>query len=67
MSKYQKLWAYLKDQSGSSVDLTFEQVERVAGIPLDHSFLSYKDELKEFGWTVKKIHLKEKIVEFVRE
>lgn len=66
MSKYQKLWNYLKDQSSSYVDLTFEQVELVAGIPLDHSFLSHKKELLEFGWNVKKVHMKEKLVEFVR-
>ena len=34
--------------------LTFEEIESIAGIPIDHSFLSYKKELLEYGFRVKK-------------
>ncbi|MCI6179094.1 MAG: hypothetical protein SPF11_07915 [Treponema porcinum] len=64
MSKYEKLWQYLKTQSAQKITLTYDEIEKIAGIPLDHSFLTYKKELIEFGWSVKKISLKGKTVEF---
>lgn len=42
------------------------EIENIAGVPLDHSFLTYKKELLEYGWQVKKIHMKEKCVEFIK-
>lgn len=67
MSKYQKLWKYIKEQSNETLKLTYDEIENIAGIPLDHSFLTYKKELLKYGWQVKKIHMKEKFVEFVKE
>ena len=66
MSKYLKLWEYIKEQSSDTLKLTFEEIETIAGVPLDHSFLKYKKELLEYGWLVKKIHMKEKSVEFIK-
>ena len=34
------------------------QVEEIAGIPIDHSFLKYKKELKEYGYHVGKLSMK---------
>ena len=67
MSKYQKLWKYIKEQSSETLKLTYDEIENIAGIPLDHSFLTYKKELLEFGWQVKKIYMKEKSVEFIKK
>lgn len=67
MSKYNKLWEYIKSQEGDSLKLSYEEIEQIAGVPIDHSFLFYKKELLEFGWLVKKIYMKDKCVEFVRE
>ena len=67
MSKYQKLWKYIKEQSNETLKLTYDEIENIAGIPLDHSFLTYKKELLEFGWQVKKIYMKEKSVEFIKK
>ena len=64
MSKYEKLWLYLKTQTSQKITLTCDEIEKIAGVPLDHSFLTYKKELREFGWSVKKISLKGKTVEF---
>ena len=64
MSKYLKLWEYIKEQSSDTLKLTYEEIENIAGVPLDHSFLTYKKELLEYGWQVKKIHMKEKCVDF---
>ena len=67
MSKYSKLWDYIKIQECDSLKLSYEEIEQIAGCPIDHSFLTYKKELLEFGWSVKKIYMKEKSVEFVHE
>ena len=64
MSKYEKLWLYLKTQTSQKITLTCDEIEKIAGVPLDHSFLTYKKELIEFGWSVKKVSLKGKTVEF---
>lgn len=67
MSKYSKLWEYIKNQNADSLKLSYDEIEQIAGCPIDHSFLTYKKELLEFGWAVKKIYIKEKCVEFVHE
>lgn len=66
MSKYLKLWKFIKEQSSDTLKLTYDEIETIAGVPLDHSFLKYKKELLEYGWQVKKIHMKEKSVEFIK-
>ena len=66
MSKYLKLWEYIKEQSSDTLKLTYDEIETIAGVPLDHSFLTYKKELLEYGWQVKKIYMKEKSVEFIK-
>lgn len=61
MSKYLKLWEYIKEQSSDTLKLTYEEIETIAGVPLDHSFLKYKKELLEYVWQVKKIYMKESL------
>lgn len=62
MSKYRPLWEYIK-QYGTE-KLTFSQIQTILGFPMDHSFLNYKKELKEYGYEVKKISMKEQVVLF---
>lgn len=64
MSKYNVLWGYIQKRGESSIKLTFEEIENIAGISIDHSFLRYKKELIEFGYKVEKIFLKEHTVVF---
>ena len=66
MSKYNPLWEELGKREGPSLTLTFEEIEALAGVPLDHSFLQYKKELDAFGWQVKKISIKGQTVLFQR-
>ena len=66
MSKYDKLWKHISLSAESPQVLTFEDIERIAGVPIDHSFLKYKKELTKFGWEVKKISMKEKKITFGR-
>lgn len=64
MSKYNSLWEYVQSNETQSVQLTFEEIKNIAGIPLDHSFLKYKKELSEYGYQVEKISMKEQTVKF---
>ena len=66
MSKFDALWDYVEAQDGGTLTLTFEEVERIAGIPIDHSFLPFKQELLPRGWQVDKISLKHQTVRFSR-
>ena len=58
MSKYEKLWNYIEENGAQSFSLAFDEIARIAGVPLDHSFLTYKKELEEFGWKAAKISMK---------
>ena len=64
MSKYDSLWEYVQKNGGESFKLTFEEIQEIAGIPIDHSFLKYKKELTEYGYEVGKISMKEQTVLF---
>ena len=57
MSKYDSLWEYVRDNGSSSLKMTFEQIQQIAVIPIDHSFLKYKKELTEYGYKVEKISM----------
>lgn len=45
MSKYNALWKYVQNSGMKNLKLTFEEIQNIAGIPVDHSFLKYKKEL----------------------
>lgn len=64
MSKYEKLWNYIKCYSEDSLCLSFDELEKIAGVGIDHSFLRYKKELTKNDWTVEKISMKEQRVTF---
>ena len=64
MSKYDPLWNWIKENGTESFSLTFAEIEKIAGLPIDHSFLTYKKELQAYGFEVKKISMKEQKVLF---
>ncbi len=64
MSKYDKLWAYVQSIGKPSLTLSFDEIQAVTGFLPDHSFLTYKKELVNYGYTVDKISLKNKTVVF---
>lgn len=64
MSKYNPLRQHIRKNGGQSLKLSFDEIESIAGIAIDHSFLNYKKELLEYGYEVKKISLKDKTVLF---
>ena len=64
MSKYNSLWEYVQSNGNQSLKLTFEEIQNILGIPLDHSFLKYKKDLLSYGYQVVKISMKEQTVAF---
>ena len=60
MSKYDKLWEYIRDNSPSG--LTFDEMQQICGFPIDHSFLNCKKELEAYGYRAAKISMKNKTV-----
>lgn len=64
MSKYEPLWKYLKENKKENYQLSYEEIKTILGFEIDHSFLTYKKEAKEYGYEVSKISMKEKIVKF---
>lgn len=64
MSKYNALWEYVQKNGRQSFELTFDEIQSIAGMPIDHSFLKYKKELTEYGYEVEKISMKKQIVSF---
>jgi len=64
MSKYMALWEYVQKTGKESFQLTFGEIQNIAGIPIDHSFLKYKKELTDYGYQVGKISMKEQTVCF---
>lgn len=62
MSKYEKLWKYIKDKKEDKYVLTYDKINEILGFSIDHSFLTYKKESVDYGYKVDKISLKEKKV-----
>lgn len=63
-SKYERLWIHIKGLGQERITLSFEEIGKVAGVPIDHSFLRFKKELTEYGYEVQKISMKEQTVTF---
>ena len=64
MSKYDALWAWIRENGTDSFKLTFAEIEQIAGLPMDHAFLTYQKELLGYGYQVGKISMKERTVVF---
>lgn len=70
MSKYNILWEHINNLFNESIDtelvLTFDEINKITGFNIDHSFLNYKNETIEYKFIVQKISLKNKKVYFKR-
>lgn len=64
MSKYDPLWKYLKENNKDNYKLSYGEIKNILGFDIDHSFFTYKKELKEYGYEVSKISMKEKTIIF---
>ena len=64
MSKYDQLWKWISENGTDSFKLTYSEIEEIAGLPIDHSFLNLKKELLGYGYRVGKISIKEETIAF---
>lgn len=64
MSKYNSLWKWLKENKTDNCKLTYTEIENIVGLPIDHSFLTFKKELLQYGFKVAKISMKGQTVDF---
>lgn len=64
MSKYEPLWKYLKENKKDDYRLSYEEIKKILGFEIDHSFLTYKKEAKNYGYEVGKISMKEQTIFF---
>lgn len=64
MSKYEPLWNYLKNNNKDNYKLSYEKIINILGFRIDLSFLKYKKEIKENGYEVGKISIKEQTIIF---
>ncbi len=62
MSKYEPLWKYIKEKNLGTYELSFREIKNILGFDIDHSFLTYKKELIEYGYEVAKISMKNSTV-----
>ena len=67
MSKYNALWEYVKNSGAQSLKLTYDEIQNIAGVPIDHAFLNFKKERADYGYRVGKISMKEKTVSFEKK
>ena len=66
MSKYDPLWRHIAATQASTLKMTFEEIRRILGFPLDHSFLTFKKELASYGYSIDKISLKNQTVDITK-
>ncbi len=45
MSKYDPLWKWINKNKTGDFKLTYTEIENIVGVPIDHSFLTFKKEL----------------------
>ena len=64
MSKFESLWNWIRENGADNYKLNFDEIEKIAGIPIDHSLLNCKKELLNYGYKVGKISRKGKTVDF---
>ena len=62
MSKYDPLWKWINNNKTDNFKLTYAEIENIAGVPIDHSFLTFKKELLQYGFQVAKISMKEQTI-----
>ena len=64
MGKYDTLWKWINENKTDDFQLTYAEIESIGGVPIDHSFLTFKKELLVYGFKVAKISMKDQTVAF---
>ena len=63
----QRTLGICQNSGKQSLKLTFYEIQNIAGVPIDYSFLNFKKELTNYGYQVGKISMKEKSVSFEKK
>ncbi len=58
---------YISKYGEREITLSYEEIEKICGVPIDHSFLTYKKELGCYGYRAEKISMKDKTVLFSKK
>lgn len=66
MSKYAPLWKWIAKNDTDAMKLSYGEIEKILGFPIDHAFLTFKKELPAYGFQVEKISMKEQTVSFTK-
>lgn len=66
ISKYDSLREYIGKCGEREITLSYEEIAKICGVPIDHSFLTYKKELDGYGYRAEKISMKDKAVRFFK-
>ncbi len=64
MSKYDSLWNYIKENGCNILNISFDDIEKIISFHIDHSFLVCNKELLQYGYSVKKISMKNRNITF---
>lgn len=64
MSKYEPIWKYIQQNTDTKNVLTSSEIRDILGFEIDHSFLTYKKDLLQYGYEIEKISLKEKTFKY---
>lgn len=61
------MWAWIAKNGADRFALSFDEIERLTGLPLDPSFLTYKKELSNDDCEVGKFSTKTQTVHFIQK
>lgn len=53
---------HLKENNKEEYKLSYEEIGKILGFDIVHSFLTYKKESREYGYEVSKISMKKTII-----
>lgn len=67
ISKCDSLWEYIEKCGEREITLSYEEIEKICGVTIDHSFLTYKKELGCYGYRAEKISMNDKTVLFSKK
>ena len=66
ISLFDSLCEFIVKCCEREITLSYEEIEKICGVPIDHSFLTYKKELDSYGYRAEKISMKDKTERFVK-
>lgn len=52
----------MKENTKDNYKLSYEEIKNILGVDIDHSFLKYKKEAKEYRYEVSRISMKQKTI-----